>query len=130
MTDDITKNLSDSAKLNFIINAVSDTNRRLSALEERVEARLLEERVEARLHDTRPIWENVQRQLDEIRAHKQRHDEQLVDLRQRQDEGFAQLRFDLRKVEKQLGLIHQDNLAGRAEMGFLEDRLNKLEKAA
>ncbi len=110
MTDDITKNLSDSEKLDFLINAVSDTNRRLSRLEERVEARL---------HDTRPLWEIVQQQLDEIRAHLQRHDEE-----------FAQLRQDIRKIDKKLGYIHQDNLAGRAEIGFLEDRVNKLEMAA
>ena len=114
MTDEITKNMSDSEKLNFIINAVSDTNRRITVLEERVTA--METLVQNRLHDTRPIWEAVMQQLETIQQQQQAQQEQLNRLEQGQ----------YRLVQK-LKLIHEDNLELGTDLRMLTKRVDALE---
>lgn len=117
MTDDITKNLSDSEKLDFLINAVSDMNRRLAAVEERQTAleqlvhdavsdtnrRLaaLEQLVHDRLHDTRPIWQAVQQQLDRIESSMSRLEKQFKLMR----EDHFELRTDVASHEKRLDAL-------------------------
>lgn len=95
MTDDITKSLTDSEKLDFLINAVSDIRLRQVALEERQST--LEQLVRDRLYDTRPLWQAVLQQLEQInarldgqqqvieqiKAHQKRHDEMLTQMLQR-----------------------------------------------
>ena len=49
-----------------VLREFGNINRRLDGLEARLTA--LEEKVEARLHDTRPIWEAVLARLDRMEA--------------------------------------------------------------
>ena len=128
MTDEITKNMSDSEKLDFIINAVSDTNRRMTMLEERqtaLEERMtaMEERMTAmetlvhnRLQDTRPIWQAVLEQL-------QKQQEQL----DAQQEQLVQLHEGQRRIEQKLTFIHQDYVELRTDVGLLSKRVTTLE---
>lgn len=143
MTSDITKNLSDSEKLDFIVNAVSDLNRRMSTLEERQTT--LETLVHDRLHDTRPIWQAVLEQMQTQQAQLQTLQEQmqaqqaqlqmLQEQLQRQQEQLqaqqAQLdRLELgqRRIEQKLQLLHQDNLEMRTDLAILTKRVDALEK--
>jgi len=121
MTDDITKDMTTDDKLNFLINAFSDFKQRLITLEERFTS--LENLVHARLTDTRPLWESVNMRLEAI-------EQRLDRLEQDQREQFDQLRQSLRQMEKKLGIVHQDNLELRVDVRDLDDRLEKLEKAA
>jgi tetrahydromethanopterin S-methyltransferase subunit G len=58
MSDDPTRNLLTSFE-ERVLAEFAQLNSRLSALEEKVDARL---------HDTRPLWENVQQRLTGIEA--------------------------------------------------------------
>jgi len=107
MTDDITQNLSDSEKLDFLINAVSDTNRRLTALEERQTA--LEQLVHERLHDTRPLWHEV---LQRLEAQQQQLD---------------RLELGQRRLSKKIEMRYLDHLEIRPDVSFLEKRVETLE---
>lgn len=128
MTDDITKNMSDSDKLDFLINAVSDTNRRLTVLEERMTAQeqrqaTLEGLVRDRLQDTRPIWEAVQQQL----ATQQ---QQLAEALSRLDTLTADvstIKQTMAHVEDQLEVMTQDVMKVRSRQRGLEQRLDDLE---
>lgn len=55
--DQPTANLSDSEKLDLIVARLGGVGRRLEALEQKVDERL---------KDTRPLWEAVQTQLQQI----------------------------------------------------------------
>jgi hypothetical protein len=103
MTDEITKNMSDSEKLNFLINAVSDINRRLTALEQLVHERL---------HDTRPLWHEVLQKLDA------------------QQQQLDRLEQGQRRIEQKIALVYQDNLELRPDVVMLSKRVDTLENAA
>src|SRR5262245_16793317 len=106
MTEDITKNMSDSQKLDFLINAVSDTNRRLAALEDRQTT--LEQLVHERLHDTRPLWHEVLQRLEAQQQQLEAQKQQLDRLEQGQ-----------RRIEQKIALVHQDNLELRTDVVML-----------
>ena len=110
MTQDIAKNLSDSEKLNFLINAVSDTNRRLAALEDRQTS--LEQLVHERLQDTRPLWHEVLQKLDA------------------QQQQLDRLEQGPRRIEQKIALVHPDNLELRTDVVMLSKRVDTLENAA
>ena len=114
MTDDITQNMSDSDKLDFLINAVSDTNRRLTALEERQTA--LEQLVRDRLQDTRPIWTAVQQPLAEAIS---RLDTLTADV--------SAIKESATNIEDQLEEMTQDVMKVRGRPRGLERRVEDLE---
>jgi predicted nuclease with TOPRIM domain len=121
MTDEITKNMTIDDKLDFLINAVSDMNQRMTAIEERQTA--LETLVQNRLQDTRPIWEAVlqqqqtmQQQLDAVQQQQQTQQEQLNRLEQGQY-----------RLEQKLKLIHEDNLELATDLRMLTKRVDALE---
>ncbi|NOT63310.1 MAG: hypothetical protein HOP19_24135 [Acidobacteria bacterium] len=114
MTDEITKKMSDSEKLDFIINAVSDLNRRMSAIEERQTA--LETLVQNHLQDTRPIWEAVLQQLESVQQQQQVQQEQLTQLQQ-----------SVKRIDQKLDFIHRDFIELRADVGLLSKRVDVLE---
>lgn len=62
--DQPTANLSDSEKLDLIVARLGGVEQRLGTLEQKVEA--LDQKVDERLKDTRPLWEAVQTQLQQI----------------------------------------------------------------
>lgn len=72
MNEDTTKNLSGSSSFEERVlaefAAQREFNAQLLAMVQQLNTRLtaLEEKVDARLHDTRPIWEGVQVQLTEV----------------------------------------------------------------
>ncbi len=135
MTDDITKNMTIDDKLDFIINTVSDMNRRQTAFDERLtglDERLtgLEDLLQARLHDTRPLWEGVLQRLD---AQQQQLDALLQRL-DAQQQQLDEIRVQLSRLDKKLDFAAHDNqranLDMRADMAMLTERITALEKAA
>jgi predicted lipoprotein len=114
MTDEITKNMSDSDKLNFIINAVSDLSRRMTALEERQTA--LETLVQNRLHDTRPIWEAVLQQLETMQQQQQAQQAQLNRLEQ-----------VVHRIDQKHFDTHMDYVELRTDTALLSKRVDVLE---
>lgn len=161
MSDDTTKNLTlddnlDSLKgktadekLDSLISSFSGFKKQLTTFDVRLtsltssfDARLtsLETLVDNRLHDTRPLWEGVQKQLTDIRTELADIRTELADIRtevaevrthqQHHDEQFAEVQQKLRTMEKMIQTVHFDNLKLLTEVGFLEDRTTALEKAA
>lgn len=131
MTDDITKNMSDSEKLDFLINAVSDTNRRLTALEERHIA--LEQLVHERLYDTRPLWHEVLQRLEAQQQQLATLQQQLTVQQQQltaQQQQLDRLELGQRRLDKKIERMHLDHLEIRADLSFLEKRVEALENPA
>ena len=148
MTDDITKNLSDSEKLDFLVNAVSDMNRRLGTVEQRQGS--LEQLVQARLYDTRPLWEaviqrldNLQQQVDGLRQEvaelrQQGHDlrQEVAELRQQGNglhqefadlrQEFAELRQEFAELRRRIDNIELQLEAIRAHLQRHDDKLGKI----
>ena len=58
-----------------VLRELANINQRLDGLERRLTA--LEEKVDARLHDTRPIWEAVLSRLDSIETRLDRMEAKL-----------------------------------------------------
>ncbi len=80
---------------------------RFDALDERLggmETRLtmLEEKVDSRLRETRPIWEAMQADLENIKG-------------------------DIKSINRGIKLLHDDNLRIRIEQEELRERIEKLE---
>jgi len=101
MTDNPTKDLTDSEKLNLILAKLGDLDARLIALESVAEDRARE---------TRP-------KLDLIIA-------ELADLREGQKD--AARRLD--RIEAQLRVLTEDVLNVRADQRRLEDRMDNVER--
>ena len=113
MSQDTTEPMDDSIlnKLNQIITIIQSLDSRVQGVEARISA--LEIKVEERLYDTRPIWERVLTEIAELRAGQEQ-------LRDTMWEGFH-------KVERRLMFLNKDFLDRRAEVSYLEDRIEKLE---
>ncbi len=62
--DQPTANLSDSEKLDLIVTRLGTLEQKVGTLGQTLEA--LEQKVDERLKDTRPLWEAVQTQLQQI----------------------------------------------------------------
>jgi chromosome segregation ATPase len=135
MADEITKNMTIDDKLDFLINAVSDMNRRMSAIEERqtaTEERLasIETLVQNRLQDTRPIWEAVLQHVDRLEQQQQAMQQQLDAMQtqlQTQQEQLNRLEQGQRRIDQKLDFIHRDFVELRADVGLLTKRVDALE---
>jgi hypothetical protein len=115
MTDDPTKDLTDSEKLNLILSKLSNVESRLSNVETRLAT--LELIVEDRLKDTRPIWQAINVRTERIEG-------TLIQVR----DQMAQLAYDNLEVARlSATLIHsQQRLFTR--VGDLENRVSENER--
>ncbi|MCI0487813.1 MAG: hypothetical protein L0229_14570 [Blastocatellia bacterium] len=138
MSQDPTEPLDDSVlnKLNQIITIVESMDSRgqqlearMSAFETSVDKRLsaLETKVDERLYDTRPIWERALAEITEMRREIAELRAGQEELRAGQEELRATMWEGFHKVERQLRVLSKDFLERRAEVDYLEDRIEKLE---
>jgi archaellum component FlaC len=92
---------------------------RLDSIDERLTK--LEDKVDRRLQETRPIWEQVLARLEGLEN----------DLRAEMREGFeksrAELNTGLRRVDRQIDVLNRNILEVRADLRYLDERVNKLE---
>lgn len=73
----------------------------------------LETKVDQRLHDTRPIWENVQTQLSDLRR-------ESAEFRSETSSGF-------RAVDRKIGALSKNLVDMTAEMQELREMVEKLD---
>lgn len=155
MGEDSTEPLDDSVlnKLNQIITLVQSMDSRGQEMEARISA--LEAKVDERLHDTRPIWERVLAEIVELRTGQEQlsaGQEQLKAAQEQLQAGQEKMRAEMErmngeiaelhvgleqlrtttwegfhKIERQLMVLSKDFLERRAEVEYLERRIDKLE---
>lgn len=117
MSEDRTQNLPNE-EFRQILAQLSSINARLDGIDSRLDGMGVRlERLEARDHDTKPMWENALKEIAGTR----------VEMR----EGFEKLRGELdmglRKVAKQIDVMHRSILEVQADLRFMDDRVTKLE---
>jgi predicted nuclease with TOPRIM domain len=76
----------------------------------------LEDKVDARLRETRPIWEAVLARLEAVENHLQNSDNRLGGLEK-----------ELRAVNRSIHVLHEDVIRVRLEHKDLDERVEKLE---
>jgi chromosome segregation ATPase len=111
--------MSESDKLDFLINAVSDITRRLGAGENRMDAietllSVVAQKVDSRWYDTRPNWEWLVKEVEEIKAQQRDHTNQL-----------AEVIKLLSHMNAKLNVLNQDVLDVRAGHRELERRVGQ-----
>ncbi len=110
MSEDLTQKLPDSpsfeervlAELAAIRSEQTATRRDIAALDARLTA--LEEKVDARLRETRPIWESMQQQLTEVATR------------------MAAMEKTLTLIQVALGELYGDSIEVRSRIALLERR--------
>lgn len=124
MSEDATQQLL-AAQVDRLISMAGLTNETLHQLNGRLDniekqqaefsARLesLETKVDQRLHDTRPIWENVQTQLSDLRR-------ESAEFRSETSSGF-------RAVDRKIGALSKNLVDMTAEMQELREMVEKLD---
>ena len=94
MNDDPSKDLPSNDALNNIFALIQGMSEQLSALQLKVDERL---------YDTRPLWENVQSQINDLRAETEQGFRQA---RAEMEQGFRQVsvesRTDIEKLRTEL----------------------------
>ena len=85
-----------------VLRELSNLNRRFDGLEVRLTA--LEEKVEARLQDTRPIWEAVLSRLDTMETR------------------LGSIETRLEKMDAKLDVLTRDSMDTRADVELLKRR--------
>ena len=94
MSEDLTQNLPDSRPFEErVLAELAAIRSGQVALETRLTA--LEDKVDARLRETRPIWESVQQQLTELKAQMTAMEKTLDDIRLRLTEVYRES-FEIR----------------------------------
>ena len=104
--------------LKRILASLVSIGARLTALEDKVDRRLLE---------TRPIWEQVLGRLDHIDNRMNTIENRMNTIENRLDSIETEMRSGFRKLERQVGLLAEDVLVVRADQRDLEKRVSKLE---
>jgi septation ring formation regulator EzrA len=119
MNEDITRRLPDQP------NSLEELIRLVQTF--RSELAELNQTVEARLHDTRPIWEKVQADLEKVRADIT----QLQEGQQRIEQKLEALRDDtrtgLRNLKRDMGTLSEMFVEVRGEYRDLDRRVYRLE---
>ena len=151
MSEDSTEPLNDSVKQ--LISIVQSMDARVQSMDARMTS--LEAKVDERLYDTRPIWERVLAEITELRAGQEQlqaaqeemraeiaelragHEKMRAEMERMNGEiaelhvGLEQLRTTtwegFHKLERQLMVLSKDFLERRAEVEYLERRIDKLE---
>ena len=106
-SDDLTRQASTEDKIDSLIALAQQIAADVKILNGRVDS--LEQKADARLQDTRPIWEAVQ--------------SQITGMRDEMNEGFH-------NIERRLDVVSADINKIRADLRFLENRMDKLEEKA
>ena len=117
MSEDATQQLL-VARVDRLISMVEPISGQLGNLEKRfdnLEKRFdnLETKVDQRLRETRPIWENVQSQLTELKK-------EIAELRSETASGF-------RGVDRKIGVLSKNLVDMTADIQELRDLIEKLE---
>ncbi len=121
MSEENTKDLTLDEKLDLLLAEIREAKaevREVKAVVENLDARLtaLESKVEERLHDTRPIWQRVQQQIEDLKIESNAH--------------FASIEKELRIVNRQFEVFSTDMMKMRAEIRDFDERLAAMEQPA
>jgi peptidoglycan hydrolase CwlO-like protein len=117
-SDDLTKPASTEDKLDSLLASSQAIAADVKALTGRVDS--LDQKVDARLHDTRPLYEALQDQINKLSERVGRH----IQLFEAREQMFT---MQLQLFGKKLDRLAADILHARAEQSLVEDRLTKLE---
>lgn len=101
MADDPTKDLTDGEKLSLILINLSGVETRLATFEAQAEDRSRE---------TRPKLDLIIKEISDLR------------------EGMADIRKDLRSIDRKFDVFNKDMLAMKADLRDFDERLTELER--
>jgi predicted nuclease with TOPRIM domain len=146
MNEDLTNTLSlQSSQIAQLLSLAQETKSQLNGVDQRLTA--LEQKVEARLYDTRPIWERVSGEIDRLRIGQEELRAGQEELRAGQQElraGQEELRAkveglhseltsfrietnqNLKLIEKKFRHVFGEIGELRGEIDLLEERVDKL----
>jgi hypothetical protein len=121
MNEDSTQNLSSShdETLRQILAAVNDLQIGVKDLQGRVES--LESKVEERLYDTRPIWEKVVADIEQLQKGQQQLQGNFQGLHDEMRKGF-------RDLKRQFSILNDTFLEVRADYKDLDRRVYQIEE--
>lgn len=121
MNEDSTQNLSSShdETLRQILAAVSDLQIGVKDLQVRLGS--LEQKVEERLYDTRPIWEKVVADIEQLQKGQHALQENFQGLHDEMRKGF-------RDLKRQFSILNDTFLEVRADYKDLDRRVFQIEE--
>lgn len=117
MSDDATRNLL-SDRFDQLISLVKNLTDKHTETDARVER--LERVLDERLYDTRPIWEAVQAQLQELGERIARIEAEMTEMRAENTTGF-------RSVDRKIGVLGKTLIDMTADIRELQDKVEKIE---
>ena len=120
MNEEITKRLPDQP------DSLAEVIRLIQSL--RTELTELKQTVEARLHDTRPIWERVQTDLEKVKADITQLQEGQQRIEVRLEALRDETRTGLRNLKRDFGILNDTFLEVRGEYRDLDRRVYRLEE--
>lgn len=120
-SDDLTKNFDDHALLLQLVAMFRDFDARQRDFDARLQS--LERKVDERLYDTRPMWETVRLQINELRGDISGVGKQVIDLRDNLEKGF-------RRTDHKVSMFVEKVVDLHAYQRDMEERLEKLEPKA
>ena len=116
MSEDLTKKLprTDSEKISLILTTVQTLETRVTNLENRVEERL---------YDTRPIWQKVVADIEQLHEGQR----QLQEGQTRLEADMHDMKISIREITWQIGAIADSYVKVQGKTRELEGRVRDLE---
>jgi SMC interacting uncharacterized protein involved in chromosome segregation len=119
MSEENTKDLTLDEKLDLLLAEVREVKVTVGNLDTRLGA--LETKVEDRLHDTRPLWQRVQQQIQDLKT-------EVQDLKTEANARFESIEKELRHMNRRFEVFSMDTMKMRADIRDFDERLIEVER--
>ena len=132
MSDDTTQRMPDGPSFEQqVLGRLDAIDARLKTLDT-IDARLkaVEEQSERRALDTKPIWERALTEILDVKQELGNVTQELGDVKQELGgvkQELGEVKQSLHNVERKLDVLSRDIVQVRADQGYLESRIEKLE---
>jgi len=125
MSEDLTKEIAlQSSQIAQILSLAQETKAHLNSVDQRLTA--LELKFEERVYDTRPLWERVVGEIENLRLGQEKLSAGQEELRAELAAFRAETDRNLKKIDKRFEYVFGSIGDLRAQFDILEERVNKL----
>ncbi len=133
MSEENTTDLTQDEKLDLLLAEIREVKATVGNLDTRLTA--LETKVEDRLHDTRPLWQRVQQQIQDLTTQVQDLKTQVQDLKTEVQDlkiesnaRFESIEKELRHMNRRFEVFSMDTMKMRADIRDFDVRLAEVER--